>query len=89
LPRRVTLNPRQRWFVDALKSGLDVRAADLRHRWGTSEKTARRDLAALKALRMISFGGSRRWGRYQPEGCVRRHDKLALWRHEELARLVS
>jgi hypothetical protein len=64
-PRGMPLNQRQRWYVDALGSGLDVRAADLRRHWGVSEKTARRDLATLKARRMISFIGSCRRGRYR------------------------
>lgn len=64
-PRGMPLNPRQRWYLDALGSGLDVRAADLRRHWDVSEKTARRDLATLKARRMISFIGSCRQGRYR------------------------
>jgi predicted HTH transcriptional regulator len=63
--RGTPLNQRQRWFLEALRSGLEVRAEDLRNRLGVSEKTARRDLAALKARRLISFSGSRRRGRYR------------------------
>src|SRR3546814_15925914 len=37
------LNPRQRWFLEALTVGKEVRSGDLRRRWGVSEKTARRE----------------------------------------------
>lgn len=57
-------SPRQRWFLAALRSGLDVRAADMKARWGISEKTARRDLAALKDQDKIVFRGSCKAGRY-------------------------
>lgn len=63
--RGMPLNLRQRWYLDTLSLGLDVRAADLRRHWGVSEKTARRDLAELKALGMIRFIGPRRGGRYE------------------------
>lgn len=59
------LNRRQRWYLDALASGVRVRAVDLQHRWRVSEKTARRDAAALKARGMIEFIGSSRTGRYR------------------------
>src|SRR3546814_7352360 len=31
------LNPRQRWFLEALTVGKEVRSGDLRRRWGVSE----------------------------------------------------
>src|SRR3546814_10110914 len=46
--REERLNARQRWFLEALTAGWEVRAADLRRHWGVSEKTARRDVAVLK-----------------------------------------
>jgi hypothetical protein len=59
------LNPRQHWYLEALASGQDVRVSNLQRRWGVSEKTARRDVAALKARGMIEFVGSFRTGRYR------------------------
>jgi hypothetical protein len=59
------LNPRQRWYLEALAAGKEVRADDLRHRWSVSEKTARRDVAALKERGMIEFVGPLRTGRYR------------------------
>lgn len=59
------LNPRQRWYLEALAAGKEVRADDLRRRWGVSEKTARRDVAALKARDMIEFIGPLRTGQYR------------------------
>ncbi|MET4701703.1 hypothetical protein ABIE65_004751 [Constrictibacter sp. MBR-5] len=59
------LNPRQHWYRQALASGRDVRTADLQRRWGVSEKTARRDVAILKARGMIEFVGSFKTGRYR------------------------
>lgn len=60
-----SLNQRQRWYLDALAAGKEVRADDLRRRWDVSEKTARRDVAALKKRGMIEFVGSFRRGRYR------------------------
>lgn len=59
------MTPRQRWFFEALQAGRQVRVADLGKRWGISTKTARRDIAALKAIGVIEFVGSRRSGRYR------------------------
>lgn len=59
------LNPRQRWFLEALASGKAVRAGDLQRHWGVSEKTARRDVAGLKNRGMIEFVGPFRTGRYR------------------------
>ena len=61
----VRLNPRQRWYLDALASGQDVRARHLQRLWNVSEKTARRDIAALKERGMIEFVGPLRTGRYR------------------------
>jgi len=59
------LNARQRWYLEALAAGKEVRAGDLRRRWGVSEKTARRDVAALKDGGMIEFVGPPKTGRYR------------------------
>ena len=65
LPPGGQLNQRQRWFLDALAAGKEMRAAGLRRRWGVSDKTARRDVAALKERGMIEFVGTLRRGRYR------------------------
>lgn len=59
------LNPRQRWCLGMLSAGKEVRADDFRRRWSVSEKTARRDIAALKRRGMIEFVGPLRTGRYR------------------------
>jgi hypothetical protein len=59
------LNQRQRWYLEALAAGNEVRAGDLRRRWGVSEKTARRDVAALKDCGMIEFVGPPKTGWYR------------------------
>lgn len=59
------LNARQRWYLEALAAGREVRAGDLQRRWDVSEKTARRDVAALKERGMIEFVGPLRRGRYR------------------------
>lgn len=65
LPPEDGLSPRQRWYLEALATGKDIRADDLRRRWGVSEATARRDVAALKERGMIEFVGPPRTGRYR------------------------
>lgn len=64
-PAEDGLNPRQRWYLEALAAGKDVRADDLRRRWRVSQKTARRDVAALKGRGIIEFVGPPRTGRYR------------------------
>jgi hypothetical protein len=59
------LNQRQRWFVRALLAAAPVKAIDLQERWQVSEKTARRDLAHLKRLKLIEFAGAFKNGRYR------------------------
>lgn len=59
------LNQRQRWFIRALLAAAPVKARDLQVRWQVSEKTARRDLAHLKRLRLIEFAGAFKNGSYR------------------------
>jgi hypothetical protein len=67
---RVETSPRyslrQSWLLEALRAGRHVGATDLAERWSICEKTARRDIAGLKAMGLIEFVGSRRSGRYRP-----------------------
>lgn len=58
-------NERQRWFLAELAGGKRVSARGLQSRFGISEKTAKRDIAGLRANAWISFTGSRRKGRYR------------------------
>jgi hypothetical protein len=60
------LSRRQSWFLEKLNSENKVGVSEFMQQWGVSEKTARRDIAALKARRLIEFVGSRRSGRYRP-----------------------
>ena len=64
-PPKDRLNPRQRWSIELLAAGKDLRADDIRRRWGVSDKTARRDVAALKQRGMIEFVGPLRTGHYR------------------------
>lgn len=56
---------RQAWFLDALARDARVAASELMEAWGVSEKTARRDIAALAARGLVEFVGARRSGRYR------------------------
>lgn len=63
--KAANLNERQLWFLGELESGLFVSVRDIRRRWHVSEKTAKRDIASLKALRLIVFAGPRKTGWYK------------------------
>lgn len=63
-PDRAELNARQLWFLDRVALGR-CGANDIAATWAVSLKTARRDIAALKAASMICYFGSRRKGRYR------------------------
>ncbi len=58
-------NHRQAWFLGELAKGTRVSAGALRERFGVAEKTAKRDIAALKMSGLISRVGSSRRGRYR------------------------
>lgn len=57
---------RRTWFLEAVRAGRQVGAVEIADRWRVSEKTARRDIAALKAKGLVEFVGPRRSGAYQP-----------------------
>lgn len=59
------LNQRQVWFLDQLLGGGRCCAEDVMTAWRVSQKTARRDIASLKARRLVEYVGSRRKGRYR------------------------
>ena len=64
VPDRAELNERQHWFLDRVAAGRSD-ARDIVAMWAVSLKTARRDIAALKAAGLICYVGSRRKGRYR------------------------
>ena len=64
VPDRAELNERQRWFLDRVADGR-CGANEIAVAWTVSLKTARRDIATLKEVGLISYVGSRRRGRYR------------------------
>jgi hypothetical protein len=60
------LNGRQRWFLIAITEGRRVGARAIMSEFGVSAKTAKRDIAGLKARSLLQFVGTRRRGRYKP-----------------------
>jgi hypothetical protein len=64
VPDRAELNERQRWFLNRVAEGR-CDAREVAAVWTVSLKTARRDIAALKAADLICYVGSRRKGRYR------------------------
>lgn len=63
-PDRADLNERQRWFLDRVAQDR-YGAKEIVIAWTVSLKTARRDIAALKAAALICYVGSPRKGRYR------------------------
>jgi len=59
------LNARQQWFVMQFDVGHKVNAADIVAEWGVAEKTAKRDIAALRERELIEFVGAPKTGCYQ------------------------
>lgn len=58
-------NERQQWFIAALAVGERETAGGIERRFCISRKTAKRDIARLKAAGLVSFVGSKRNGRYR------------------------
>ncbi len=58
------LNPRQKWFLSELSKKPRIRADSIQRFFNVSQKTSKRDIAALKAKGLLHFVGSRRRGRY-------------------------
>lgn len=61
----VPANARQRWLLEQLARGRQVKAADVAVRFAVTEKTARRDIADLRKRNVIEFVGARKTGHYQ------------------------
>ncbi len=58
------VGPRQIWFLQELRRKPKATAKDICQFFGVSQKTAKRDVAALKQLGIIGYEGSHRKGRY-------------------------
>ncbi|RTQ47504.1 hypothetical protein EJV47_18970 [Hymenobacter gummosus] len=57
-------NERQQWFMQQIARGVNVRPNALSERFGVTERTAKRDIAALQDAEKIVFVGSTKTGRY-------------------------
>ena len=68
VPINVPVNDRQRWFLVQLSQGMSVKAKEVAVHFGVTEKTARRDIADLKAGNVIEFLGSPKKGFYRIKG---------------------
>ncbi|MDA4634323.1 HTH domain-containing protein, partial [Escherichia coli] len=55
---------RQNWFLECLRRKPKTSCRDIKEFFGVSLKTAKRDIASLKAENKILFKGNRRRGRY-------------------------
>ena len=64
VPVNVPVNERQQWFLNQLGAGNKVKAADVAARWNVTEKTAKRDISALKKHGIIEFVGPPKTGSY-------------------------
>lgn len=64
-PEATELNARQHWFLARVSEGGRCGANEIVSIWQVSLKTARRDIAALKAAGLIRYVGSHRKGRYR------------------------
>jgi len=65
VPVNVPANERQRWFLAQLSRGKPLKAQDIASHFDVTEKTARRDIADLKARDLIEFVGAPKTGFYQ------------------------
>ena len=64
VPINVSINDRQRWFLDQLGRGIPVKARDVAKHFSITEKTARRDIADLQSKRLVEFVGARKTESY-------------------------
>ena len=60
----VTANERQEWFLQQITRGINVRPAALSEKFHVTERTAKRDVAALQDAERIVFVGANKTGRY-------------------------
>ncbi len=59
------LNLRQLWFMSELHQGTTLRASDIATMWTVTGRTAKRDIAQLTTLGLVSFQGARKTGVYR------------------------
>jgi len=59
------VNDRQRWILDQLRAGLELRRSDVERRFKCSPKTAKRDLAELRDRGLTEFIPKPAPGRYR------------------------
>lgn len=59
------LNQRQLWFLGRLQRGDAPHADAIAKTWGVTLRTARRDVAALVALKLARFVGPNKTGHYE------------------------
>jgi predicted HTH transcriptional regulator len=64
VPVNVPVNERQTWFMEQLRDGRNCKASDLAAQWDVTEKTAKRDIAALKNKGLVRFVGAPKTGGY-------------------------
>lgn len=67
-PVNVPVNERQQWFLNQLGAGRKVKAIEISRRWKVAEKTAKRDITALKKQGIIEFVGLPKTGTYRLKG---------------------
>jgi len=65
VPVNVPVNERQKWFIEQLAAGCDVKAADISEYFKVVTMTAKRDISALRALGVIDFIGAPKTGHYR------------------------
>jgi len=58
------VNQRQLWFVGMLQQGQRIKAEDIAHTWGVSQRTAKYDVAGLMDNGLVEFIGARKTGWY-------------------------
>ena len=64
-PANVRVKRRREWIIAELDGGRKLRVPDIAKALGCSEKTAQRDLGALRTAGKIDFTGSPRGGHYR------------------------
>lgn len=65
VPVNEMFNERQRWLLDQLSQGRRLKSGDVAIQFGVTAKTAKRDIADLKARGLIEFVGAPKTGSYR------------------------
>ena len=71
-PANEPVNERQRWFMEQLQRGGQVKAEDIVSQWQVSLATAKRDIASLREKELIEFVGAAKTGSYRLKTSGRR-----------------